>query len=165
MKRNGCWQKSKLGSFEGVVEKFVTLETSSAEEPMQRLTVSIDVPALYEVTPQLTEWKQGGEPDTKVVRFKVVGDEPVRVTEVSVSRDNFDYELVTVKEGAEYEIRLTPKTTGILALGVLRINTDYRVPKHSRKLAFFGVVKETRAEKAAAKEAKSGEVALKSKKS
>ena len=144
----------KVGNFEGLVEKFVTLETDAKDEPMQRLTVAITVPKLYEVEPQLTEWKQGEEGETKIVTFDVVGEEKIHVTEVSTSRDNFEVELVTIKEGEKYEIRLTPKNTDLIALGVLRIITDYHVKKHSRKLAFFGVVKETRAEKDAARAAK-----------
>ena len=144
----------KVGNFEGLVEKFVTLETDAKEEPMQRLAVSITVPILYEVKPQLTEWKQGEKGATKIVTFDVVGDEKIHVTEISTSRDNFESKLVTIKEGEKYEIHLTPKNTDLIALGVLRIITDYHVKKHSRKLAFFGVVKETRAEKDAARAAK-----------
>ncbi len=144
----------KVGNFEGLVEKFVTLQTDAKKEPLQRLTVAITVPKLYEVAPQLTEWKQGEEGETKIVTFDVVGDQKVNVTEISTSRDNFVSELVTIKEGEKYEIHLTPKTTDLLSLGVLRISTDYHVKKHSRKLAFLGVVKETRQEKEAARAAR-----------
>ena len=73
--------------------------------------------------------------------FKVVVDhpEPIHITDVVCKRDGFTHELKTVKKGREYEIVLKPESTDKAMLGMLRISTDCKIPKHKTQMAFFAI--------------------------
>ncbi|CAN5147916.1 hypothetical protein BH23VER1_BH23VER1_34540 [soil metagenome] len=134
----------KVGGIEGKTEKLVTLQTSAKDMPLQQLTVGIEVPSVFEIGPDLTQWLVGEEPVTKSVTFKVLTEDPVHIVEVTASRAGFASEVRTIEEGREYAIDITPQSTDAVKLGVLRIVTDCAIEKHRRTMAFYGVVKEIR---------------------
>ncbi len=131
----------KLGKFTGVQEKALILVTSEEKPVRHRLVVQVEIPDVFTIEPDVLEWKVQDKPETKSFLIKVPHVDPIRITKIAPSRQNFQYELKTVEEGREYEIKLTPESTETAMLGVLRIETDCPIPKHSRQMAFFSITK------------------------
>lgn len=137
----------KVGSTAGKLVKSIKVETKNSKGKFQKLVVGVQVPELFQISPNLTQWEIGEEVTTKTISFKVVHDDPIKITEVSSSRQNMNIELRTIKEGREYAIDVTPKSTDNVTLGVVRIQTDCDIKRHRRKMAFVGVVKKKRRQK------------------
>jgi hypothetical protein len=134
----------KVGSFEGKIQKTVSLQTDLPDVLLPPLVVGIDIPTVMEITPPLTEWVLGEPPVTREIAIDISYPEPVNLVKVGTSRANFQHELVTVEPGRKYKLLVTPQSTDAIQLAVLRIETDCPVQKHRTKMAFVGVVKERR---------------------
>jgi hypothetical protein len=134
----------RVGSFEGKIQKTVSLQTDLPGILLPPLVVGIDIPTVMEITPPLTEWVLGEPPVTREIAIDISYPEPVNLVKVGTSRANFQHELVTVEPGRKYKLLVTPQSTDAIQLAVLRIETDCPVQKHRTKMAFVGVVKERR---------------------
>ncbi|MGI9243902.1 MAG: DUF1573 domain-containing protein [Verrucomicrobiales bacterium] len=126
----------KLGSFTGYQKKGLTVVT---KDKRTRVEVGVQIPNVVTITPEIAEWQIGEDPAPKSFKFVVEHPDPIRITEVVCKRDEFTHELKTIKEGREYEIVLTPKSTETPLLGMLRISTDCKIPKHQKQMAFFAI--------------------------
>ncbi len=138
-----------IGSFEGVQTKSVQVSTDEVGGTAQKpegtreysLNVKLTVPALVEIEPKLAVWELGGEAEPRVLKVRMLHEDPVHITEVKSTRPNFKTEWKAVREGREYEITVTPDSVDKALLGMLTIFTDCPVAKHQRKMAFFSVQK------------------------
>lgn len=139
----------KLGSFTGYQKKALTVVTG---EKRTRLEVGVQIPNVITITPDIAEWQVGEAPTPKSFKIVVDHPDPIKITEVVCKRDEFTHELKTIKEGREYEIILTPKSTMTALLGMLRISTDCKIPKHQKQMAFFAISRKKPAENAGAGE-------------
>lgn len=128
-----------LGAATGENEKFLTVKTDEVGGEPYRLVTRVLVPEIASIEPKILSWGIGSEPEAKVFEFIVKREEPIRVTEVSSSREEFGFEVETVEEGRRYRITLKPVSTEKALLGVLRIETDCEIEKHRRHMAFFSV--------------------------
>jgi hypothetical protein len=126
----------KLGSFTGYQKKALTVITG---EKRTRLEVGVQIPNVITITPDIAEWYVGEDPAPKSFKVLVEHPDPIRITEVICKRAEFSHQLKTIKAGREYEIVLTPKSTGTALLGMLQISTDCKIPKHQRQMAFFAI--------------------------
>jgi len=126
----------KLGSFTGYQKKALTVVTGKERK---RLEVGVQIPNVITITPEIAEWHIGEDPGPKSFKVLVEHPDPIRITEVDCKRDEFTHELKTIKEGREYEIILTPKSTEVALLGMVRISTDCKIPKHQKQMAFFAI--------------------------
>ena len=134
----------KLGSFTGVQRKSLTVvsrEKGAEVASRDSLTVEVTIPDVIVIEPQLMSWQVGAKPEGKKFTLKIPHDDPITVKGVTCSRPGFDVKLVEKKAGREYEIELTPKSTAVAMLGMLKIETDCTIPKHQRKLAFFSIAR------------------------
>jgi hypothetical protein len=134
----------KLGSFTGVQRKSLTVISQAqgaVEDQRDSLTVEVSIPDVIVIEPQLMSWAKGSKPEPKRFTLKVPHADPIKVKSVKCSRPGFEVELVEKKEGREYEIVLTPKSTEVAMLGMLKIETDCAIPKHQRKMAFFSIAR------------------------
>ncbi len=136
--------KFDLGNFSGTVDKQVViwLKGDPDDKPSAVLTVRVHIPELVLVEPKTLKWAVGEAPEAKKIRIKVDYGKPVKVLDVNGSNDRFKQELVTVKEGAEYELSVTPADTATPGIGVLRIETDCPVARHRVRQAFLVVRRE-----------------------
>jgi hypothetical protein len=130
-----------LGNFSGTVDKQVViwLNDDPDEKPSVVLTVRVHIPELVLVEPKTLKWSLGEKPVSKTIRIKIDSPQPVKVLGVSGSNERFAQQLTTVKEGAEYELKVTPTDTGTPGIGVLRIETDCPVARHRIRQAFLVV--------------------------
>lgn len=128
-----------FGSFTGEQEKAINVRTSGKENAEHRLIVGVTIPLVFVVEPDLLEWELGEEKKTKSFHVTVPHTEPINILTLAPSRDNFQYELVVKEPGRDYEIKLTPSSTDVPMLGVLKITTDCKIGKFQRQLAFFSI--------------------------
>ncbi len=138
-----------VGTRTGEHQKALTVKTlSDGKEGSQELKVKVDVPEIFELTPELLTWEVGGALEKRSFVLKILHDKPIHVLEAKCSRAGFKTEIVEVEKGKEYRFEMTPSSLAIPLMGILRIETDCEFEKHRRKLAFVSV---KRASKAAPK--------------
>jgi hypothetical protein len=139
----------KLGSFEGAVTKTLYVLSDDPDDRKRQLSVTIEIPRLFEISPEVTTWTLGDEPTPKTISFKVRQEKPVEVTAVTTTRQNFTTELKEIAKGRHYEIILTPISTAEPILGAVRIETNCEVPRYRLRLVFFNVLRPLAAKPAA----------------
>jgi len=133
--------KFELGNFKGTVEKSIVLNLK--DQPPVNLVVRVTIPELVAITPATQRWTQGGDATAKIYKIKIGGKEPIKITDTQGTNPNFPFELITKKEGREYEIHITPKDTASPTLGMVRIKTDSKF-KRFKRLQMFAVVQAAR---------------------
>lgn len=134
----------KLGSFEGEILKSIWVLSDDPQAPKRQLQMKITIPRLMEISPEVMTWSVGEEAKPKTLTIKVLRDEPIEVTAVSSTRDNFTAELREVEKGRTYEVILTPKTTADPTLGAVKIETTCELSRYKNRLAFFNIIRPRR---------------------
>jgi putative membrane protein len=128
-----------IAKLSGESEKSVFVTTDIPGSRESRLAVKVSVPAIAVLEPNMITWPQGGGPAPREAVFRVLRDKPIRVLEVSSSRDSVSVEWQTVEEGREYRIVLKPQSTDAIQLGIVRITTDCELEEHRQQLLYFAV--------------------------
>lgn len=129
----------KVSSFVGRHEKSVTVTTDDPAHPKWVIPFVLDVPAVVDIEPKTLQWWLGGEADEKTCVVRMLGEEPMRITGVTSTRENVTFKLEEVTPGREYRITVKPKSTEEVLMGALKIETDSKIAKYQRQLAFFSV--------------------------
>jgi hypothetical protein len=129
----------KVSSFVGRHEKSVTVTTDDPQQPRWVIPFILNVPAVVEIEPKTLQWWLGDEPVAKTCVIKVLSDTPMKVTNVTSTRENVDFKWEEISPGKEYRVTVTPKSTEEVLMGALKIETDSSIPKYQRQLAFFSV--------------------------
>jgi hypothetical protein len=78
------------------------------------------------------------------VTIKVLRDEPIELTAVSSTRDNFLIEMKELEKGRSYEVVMTPKSTAEPTLGAVKLETNCELPRNKNRLIFVNVVRSRR---------------------
>ena len=125
-----------IGSFTGIQRKSMTVisQDEGKEKVRDSLLAILTIPDVVTIEPELIKWKVGEDPYV----------DPIKITSVSCTREGFDVSVVAKKEGREYEIKIKPQKTSKPMLGMIKIETDSKLKKHSRKLAFFSIARKRR---------------------
>jgi hypothetical protein len=139
--------KFKVSSFTGKNEKFLHIYTDDPDAKDVVLTAVIDVPVVVQVEPKLVEWLVNDKPEPKRYTVKMVGKDEIHIKSVSSTRENVDAEFAEIKPGREYQITVTPKETKDIIVGAVRIDTDAKIAKYQRQLAFFNIITQEQAER------------------
>lgn len=122
--------------FMGTVEKAIEVNLEGEKDPVI-LTIRIHVPELIKMEPSSLRWDKGGPAVEKVMKITINHDKPIRIIKNQGNNDKiFPYKLVTIKEGWEYEIRVTPTDTSQSGMGLISLITDSEVPKFKRANAY-----------------------------
>lgn len=129
----------KVGSFVGRHEKFIVISTDDPDQPEWVVTFVLDVPEVIQIEPRTLQWWLNDSPDQKETTVKMVGKDPMKITNVSVTRDTVEFSWKEIVPGREYRVTVKPKSTKEVSLGALKIETDSKIPKYQRQLAFFSV--------------------------
>jgi len=131
----------ELGNFKGTITKKIVVWTSkdSDEKPSIGLITKVTVPALVSATPTSLIWEVGSNTDTKEISIKMKGTEPIKILSQDSSSENIEYEVVTVKEGFEYLIKVTPKSTDKVTFAALRFRTDSKVERFKTLQTFMTI--------------------------
>lgn len=121
--------------FMGTVDKAIELKLEG-REPIH-LTVRVHIPQLVKLEPNTLKWKNGGPNEEKVARIQVNHSAPIHIISHSATRgEAYPYELKTIKEGWEYEIRVKPSSTAVSGVGLISLRTDCEVPKFKRVVLY-----------------------------
>ena len=139
--------KFKVSSFVGQHEKFLHIYTDDPKDNDIVMRAVIDVPALIDIEPKLLQWTLGEKPDAKELTVKISGPDPMKITKVSSTRESFGAEVKEVTPGREYRLIVKPTNTESIIVGGLKIETDSKIPKYQRQMAYFNVVRPEQAEK------------------
>jgi Protein of unknown function (DUF1573) len=129
----------KVGSFVGRHEKFVVVSTDDPDQPEWVITFVLDVPEVIQIEPKTLQWWLDESPDQKETVVKMVGKDPMKITNVTATRDTVEFSWKEIVPGREYRVSVKPKSTKEVSLGALKIETDSKIPKYQRQLAFFSV--------------------------
>ncbi len=129
----------EVGGFEGEVKKEVIVTTDDAQKPETRLVLEVKIPAVFELVPVQLVWLVGEAPKGKTVRVKVLGEESVKITAAVSSRESMKTALREITPGKEYEVTVTPDSTDLKALGLVRLETDSKYPRYQKRLVFFNI--------------------------
>lgn len=131
----------ELGNFKGTVEKKMVLwlKGDSEEKPSITLTTKVNIPYLIGAFPTSLTWELGGEPDTKEIQVKVDQEEPIRIVKHSCENPNIRYQFVTVREGFEYQIKVTPHSAEKVTFAAIRLYTDSENPRYKVIQTFMTV--------------------------
>ena len=118
--------------FLGTVDKAIRLRLKGQKEPVI-LTVRVHIPELVKLEPATLKWDKDGEAVEKVVKITMQQAAPIRIVNHSANNEKiYPYELRTIKEGFEYEIRVKPTGTSESGMGVISLRTDCEIPKFRR---------------------------------
>jgi hypothetical protein len=121
--------------FLGTVEKAIKLTMADGEEI--RLNFRVVIPELIKLDPSTLKWNKGGPADERVVKITVNHDKPIKIVSDMGNNDKvFPYELKTIKEGWEYEIRIKPTSTETSGMGMISLRTDSPFPRFKRKVLY-----------------------------
>jgi uncharacterized protein DUF1573 len=133
--------KFKVSSFTGKNEKVLHIYTDDPGAKDVVLTAVIDVPVVVQVEPRLVEWVIGDKPEPKQFTVKMIGPDEIHIRQVSSTREVVKAEFAEIKPGREYQITVTPTATTDIIVGAVRIETDSKIPKYQRQLAFFNILR------------------------
>ncbi|MCP5558365.1 MAG: DUF1573 domain-containing protein [Verrucomicrobiaceae bacterium] len=132
----------KVTSFVGKHEKFVTVTTDDPAQPEWIIPFELDVPAVVDIEPKTVQWWIDEPVTSKDLVVKMLGDEPMKITKITSTREGVEFSWKEVKPGREYRITVKPKNTTDVMLGALKIETDSKIPKYARQMAFFSVYRQ-----------------------
>ena len=130
-----------ISNLAGPSDNSLFLPLKGDSRPEAKVTIAVDVPVFFKIEPKLTNWKIGDKPEPKSLLFKVLAGDPVAVTNIICSREGFTVQKEVVKEGREYRITITPNSTAQPIMGALKIETDSKIPRYKKQMAFFAVRK------------------------
>ncbi|MEO1856647.1 MAG: DUF1573 domain-containing protein [Rubritalea sp.] len=131
----------ELGNFKGTVDKKIVVwaKGDTEENPSIMLTTKVTIPYLIAAFPQSLLWNIGEELKPKVITIKVDNADPIKIIKHSCSSPQIDYMLETVKEGFEYKLTITPKSTEKVLFAALRLTTDSDNPRYKTVQTFTTV--------------------------
>ncbi len=128
-----------IAKLSGEAEKSLYVKTDRGGARETRLAVRVSIPAIVSLDPMTVKWAIGEEATPREIRFKVLREKPIRVTEATSSRDSVRATLETIEEGREYRITLVPESTDSTLLGFVRIVTDCELEQYQRQLAYYAI--------------------------
>jgi hypothetical protein len=136
----------KISSFIGRHEKTVHVQTDDPAQPEWVITFVIEVPEIIRIEPKTLQWWLGDAPEAKVTKITMLGTEPMKILNLTSTREQVDYSFKEIVPGKQYEITVKPHGTSEVMLGALKIETDSKIAKYQRQLAFFSIFRKPAAE-------------------
>lgn len=126
------------GAFSQDVDK--QIDATTADGVTTRLTMRFVVPQALSVSARSLIWKVGQPPMPQTLRIRIPKGSPVHsVAEAALSGEAFDYTPRIVKEGAEYAVDITPKSSAKKALNRLIIKTDSADSRYAAYIIYLSI--------------------------
>lgn len=142
----------KVSTFVGKHEKSVLVSTDDKKQPEWQINFILDVPAVVDIQPKTLEWFVGDKPGPKASLIRFTGDEPMKIIKITPHRENsVDFEWKELKEGREYLVTVTPRSTEAVMMSALKIETSSSIAKYRNQLVFFSVSRKPEPAAAASK--------------
>ena len=128
----------------GPIQKLIILNTDAPGGGMHVARIRVEVPSVLTLMPERLTWPLSSVSDEKLLGIQVADAAGlVNITKIEGPSDLFEWTLKTVRTGREFELRVRPKSTEKLSLGIFSIQTDSPVPRHQRH-GFQAVVEPAR---------------------
>lgn len=108
----------------GYQRKLLYVRTDHPQQPMIVLRIVAEKAERLRIDRRTLVWRTGAEPEPQQTTISVIGEEPVKIREVSCNREQFELRLQTVMEGREYLLTVTPKHTDQIAYAMITLDTD-----------------------------------------
>lgn len=133
----------EMGNFSGTVDKAlaVFLDKDPPEKPSIVLTLQVHIPTLITLEPKTLRWDLDGNPEAKTLEILIAEGQTINVTGVKSSSESFKYDLKTLEAGKKYALVVTPVATNSPSIGVIRIETDSKIPRYRVQQAFTQIMK------------------------
>ena len=131
-----------VGNFEGELDRPVKIwiKGDDVDVTTQTLDIRFKIPVLVSLEPKTLIWTVGDEAQPKIMKIKMHGEKPIHIESLELLSEDFTSELTTIKDGEEYEVSVTPKSTERMGtLGVFHIKTDAEVERY-RMMQTFAVI-------------------------
>ncbi len=129
----------KVSTFVGRHEKTVHVQTNDPDQPEWVIPFVLEVPAVVDIEPKTMQWWVGDEAKPQTCTVKMMTESPMKIVNITSTRQNVEFSWKEVVPGKEYEVTLKPTSTAEVMLGALKIETDSKIAKYQRQLAFFSV--------------------------
>ncbi len=138
----------KVSSFTGRHEKTVHVQTDDPAQPEWVIHFALEVPEVVKIEPKTLQWWLGEEAVERTTRVTMTGASPMKITNITSTREGVEFTWKEVRPGREYEVTVKPRSTADVMLGALKIETDSAIPKYQRQLAFFSIFRKQEEAKA-----------------
>ncbi|MBK1792340.1 DUF1573 domain-containing protein [Persicirhabdus sediminis] len=128
----------KLGTFSGTVDKSIYLwkKGDPAHKASMTITARINIPEIVQLTPRTLLWELGKEATSKTIDITINNPEPIKITKVDTTSDNFQLDLKTIEAGKKYQLAITPKDSSKPGFASIKIHSDAKIPRFQRLQAF-----------------------------
>lgn len=127
-------------TFDRDVEKTITAETKEGKKITLRM--QFQVPQAMQLSARSLVWKCGEAPIPKVLKIHLPKGSPItHISDASLNGDAFDYAPKVVKRGQEYNVTVTPHSTGKPTLNRLVLTTNATDPRYHRQIIYLQVKK------------------------
>ncbi len=137
----------KIGSFTGQHEKIITVTTDDPAQPEWIIPFLVDIPEVVSIEPKNVQWWLNEDPSPKPITVKMTGTDPMKITNITSTREAVGFTWKEITPGREYTVTVTPKSTAEVIIGALKLETDSKIPKYARQLAFFSIVRQPESRK------------------
>ena len=118
------------------------IDATTADGKTTRLTMNFEVPAAIILSARSLVWQRGSTPAPQVLTITLPKGSPVTdIQEAGLSGDAFDYVPHKVKDGREYTVTITPRSTDKPVLNRLVLTMVSTDPRFARQIIYLQVKK------------------------
>ena len=118
------------------------IDATTADGKTTRLTMNFEVPAAIILSARSLVWQRGSAPAPQVLTITLPKGSPVTdIKEAGLSGDAFDYVPHKVKDGREYTVTVTPRSTDKPVLNRLVLTMVSKDPRFARQIVYLQVKK------------------------
>ena len=118
------------------------IDATTADGKTTRLTMNFEVPAAIILSARSLVWQRGAAPAPQVLTITLPKGSPVTdIQEAGLSGDAFDYVPHKVKDGREYTVTVTPRSTDKPVLNRLVLTMVTQDPRFAKQIVYLQVKK------------------------
>ena len=119
-----------LAGRHGLQTKTVTVHIKGEKDPVV-LSLIVSIPDLVTIQPPLVTWETGETAEPKTISLQAMEGQTVKIVNVVSSEPNVNVKLETIREGHQYVILVTPRSTVKAGFSVLTISAEFKDQKSS----------------------------------
>lgn len=129
-----------VSNFDADVEK--QIEATTSDGKVTRLTMKFRVPPPVVFSENPITWKLGGPAETRRLQITLPKGSPITAVEqAGLTGHDFDYRTEKVKEGREYAVYITPKSTAKSCMNRLVLRLRSADPRYVQRVIYLRVKK------------------------
>jgi hypothetical protein len=109
----------------GHQEKWIYVTTNTVGEEPALLSLAVDIPPEVTIQPEFVMWRVGDPLEPKTMRVVIPDGIPTKLVAVQADNPTMQVRLREVQPGKEWEVKVTPTSTGEPVKAVVTIRSDY----------------------------------------